>query len=198
MNKQNMLALANFLDTLPEDKFYMQSWLANKATHQSITRWERVGECGTSACVAGWATVLAIPFKPARAKWFTGTNNSIGDTAQTWLELTDSEESFLFNGSWAAKTYPGSSIGDGTPKEAAAAIRKMVEVGGVFDPPPRLREFQVRVSARQTVVTVITLQAHDADDAEAVALKKARDGQVDWESLEGEIRDPMIMGVDDA
>jgi hypothetical protein len=196
MNKANMLALASFLDTLPDDKFYMRAWLADKATHEDINKWDRAGECGTTGCVAGWAAVVAIPFKAARVNWLR--HYDIQGTARRWLELSPGESRFLFHGYWAAKSYQDSIIGDATPKEAAAAIRKMVEVGGVFETPERLREFQVRLSARQTVVTRVTLQAHDTDDAEAVALEKARKGQVDWEPLEGEIHEPMVVEVDDA
>ena len=195
MNKANMLALASFLDTLPDDKFYMRAWLADKTTHEAINEWGRAGECGTTGCVAGWAAVVAIPFKAARVNWLR--ENDIQDTAKGWLELSNKESKFLFHGDWAAKTYPGSAIGDGTPKEAAAAIRKMVEVGGIFDPPERLREWQVSLSASKRIITVVTVQAHDSDDAEAVALRKAEDGQVEWETTE-DIGPIHVDEVDDA
>ncbi len=46
---QRLLALANFLDDLPSDRFHMPAWVSLDATEHS---------CGTAGCACGWAATL--------------------------------------------------------------------------------------------------------------------------------------------
>lgn len=52
MNKERLLKLASFLDTLPPERFDIQHWV----------RYDWGGKpdlsCGTSACALGWATTI--------------------------------------------------------------------------------------------------------------------------------------------
>lgn len=49
MNKERLLILADFLDTVPEDRFDMRRWADAGFSD---------GKCGTRACALGWACTI--------------------------------------------------------------------------------------------------------------------------------------------
>lgn len=132
MNVENMLKLADFLDNLPEKKFDMRQWFAERVEDKGlgglrkrIDHFNVGNECGTTACIAGWAATLAVPDLKDRSQRF-----SIEGEARRWLGLTIEQSCWLFFGCWS-KNKVGPEIGEGTAKAAAIAVRKMAEIGGV-------------------------------------------------------------------
>ena len=133
MNVANMTALANLLDTVNPAKFDMCNWVGwlggGKMKHAD---YHHVGECGTTACIAGWAFVLQYSTKEARTNALHVEHRWIDDEAQAWLDLTGPERDYLFTGQWSNKQDSEHYyIGIGTPQEAAAAVRAMIEVAGI-------------------------------------------------------------------
>lgn len=53
MNKERLLKLADFLDTVPPARFRFDVWAHNKKGEEI-----KIGECGTTACAVGWATTI--------------------------------------------------------------------------------------------------------------------------------------------
>lgn len=49
MNKDRLLKLADFLDTVPDDRFDMHTWASGGFEPEA---------CGTVACAAGWACTI--------------------------------------------------------------------------------------------------------------------------------------------
>lgn len=129
MNVDNMLKLADFLEQLLEKKFDMRQWFAERVENKGFGNLRKrtdqfnVGTvCGTTACIAGWAATLAVPDVEDRQADF-----NIEPEARRWLGLTFEESNWLFFGYWSkSKSEPG--VGQGTAKEAATAVRKMVEI----------------------------------------------------------------------
>lgn len=69
-NRARMLDLANHLDKLPDHKFHMSEWHKIWSEDEMKVRLEaypegtHVNKCGTTACLAGWAS-----FKYAPSAW---------------------------------------------------------------------------------------------------------------------------------
>jgi len=134
MNVANMTALATLLDTLPDAKFNMTGWVMwLGGVDMKSTDFHHVGECGTTACIAGWAFHLAHP-DTDKKKDILASGVWLDQEANRWLDLSHSEKLWLFYGSWSDTKDPHTNVGLGTPQEAAAAVRAMIAAGGVPDP----------------------------------------------------------------
>lgn len=133
MNTANMTALANLLDTINPAKFDMTNWVSwMGGVEMKRTDFHNVGECGTTACIAGWAFVLQYPSKEARVNALHVEGRWLDDEAQAWLDLTGPECDHLFTGQWSNKRdRKFGYVGIGTPQEAAAAVRAMIAAGGI-------------------------------------------------------------------
>ena len=122
--------LAKFLETrVPKERFNMETFFHveyDDGTEESnwgssgpeLTSVSEALECGTSACVAGWAAVLFRRVFPevVSSAWGTPTRD-VGNRAGVVLGLTFREQMDLFN----------SSADHQTPKEAAKAIRQLIK-----------------------------------------------------------------------
>ena len=122
MNIPNLRALeAKLREPDTEDHFDMGSWLSDDDNNVSIA--ESIQDCGTVACIAGFATLLADP------KLLSGEANlEARNIAQDWLELTDDEAFDLFS---------PTNIGDYyeiTAAEAADVIANLITTGEVVWP----------------------------------------------------------------
>ncbi len=115
-NKERLIQLAEVLESERAEKhFNMNTWFANK-------RYERpnkpmgiaIQDCGTIACIGGWAEVIAN----ADLNW---TDKQI--EANKWLDLTYAESDKLF--------YPVGYFGVNNPKLAAKVVRHFAETGEV-------------------------------------------------------------------
>ncbi len=115
-HKKRLLKLAAFLDELPPEQF-------------DICSYGHDGECGTVACVAGWAGLIP-EFRRAGLKTEFGIIDTTisfkgvrqfpsSNTAGNFLGLTGQESHDLFYQS-------GYGLNNVGPKDAAAKIRSIV------------------------------------------------------------------------
>ena len=115
MNKVRLAKLADFLETVPEDKFNMNVW-ANLFNYRS-----KLGDCGTAGCALGWATKI---FPELELRWDGGSpyillsSTSAGglQAANTFFEIDISVSKDIF----MAESYHSFPI---TPQQVAAKIR---------------------------------------------------------------------------
>jgi hypothetical protein len=116
MNIQNMQKLIAQLERLPDKQFDMEEAIAHKP------------ECGTVACIAGWASLLNGGPQVAQG----------GETwpltwARDWLDLTSRQATRLFFGEWLdAFDDEGNQRwwGSATREEAIEELKSMVNHGG--------------------------------------------------------------------
>ena len=71
-NATNINKLISFISSLPPEQFEM-------------SQWERPAECGTVACLGGWAERLISPSEPAMM-----------NTINSWLDIDDKTSKRLF------------------------------------------------------------------------------------------------------
>jgi hypothetical protein len=110
MNKENLLRMADYIETVPQEKFDMELFRAGDGN---------TPECNSIGCIIGHCTVLDTKPLPIYIngninfyEWsqsFTGINRESYD----WI--------YLFSWEWAAT--------DNTPTGAAKRIRHYVENG---------------------------------------------------------------------
>lgn len=137
MNKDNLLKLATFLDTVPEKAFTIAHWETGKVTKPEG---QAPGECGFSGCAMGWA---------AHEKMFPGlelVKLSIRDDSRCYLRYQDPENHFIYDNFDAAANvmgieeaaaeylfspteYEGETA---TPAKVSKRIRDFVRTNGVF------------------------------------------------------------------
>lgn len=112
MNKENILKVADAIErhTIPDLGFNMGSWVDRRAHEDKSGH-----NCGTTACIAGWATAVA------------GGNlaklsiSEVRDEAIAYLGVTRDQAFWLFAG----------FRGDPEPPEAVATLRNLAETGKV-------------------------------------------------------------------
>lgn len=117
-HRSRLAALADLLDTVPEERFDMHSYYW---TEQRDFGWDPHhtvnirNECGTIGCALGWAPSL---FAPLDAEgWGEYGERVFGapDTSAAW--------SWVFSPDWGLDDI------DNTPRGAAARIRHLLENG---------------------------------------------------------------------
>ena len=83
-------------------------------------------DCGTPACICGWANALRTP--PNRTPVY---GNTLG--ARHWLGLTHDESEFMFFGRWAYQAVAKAAmpLERITRKHALAYLDKVIETGQV-------------------------------------------------------------------
>jgi hypothetical protein len=107
MNTENIIALANLIETLPQagfgskEGFFMGNW-----RH----------DCGTPSCIAGWAVHLA---------GIDCSRSQVATKAADWLDLDIEDEQELFD---PGHHLPYEAI---TPQHAAKVLRHLAETGVV-------------------------------------------------------------------
>ena len=93
MNKENMLELAELLESIPDEQFNMDHWLLN---NDPFNRFEErefdPHNCNTVGCIAGWAALLESDFKRTLGEVF-----KVSEIAKNWLGLTSIEAYNLFH-----------------------------------------------------------------------------------------------------
>lgn len=135
MNKTRMLELADALEAAKPRQFDMRVFVAkyevDKAGRRRSIRGVHSDEilptlkempCGTSACIAGWAVHLH-PRAGLGAAYSTWGFYDVEDHARAILGLTADEAYTLFHRRWRQNN-----------KQAAALIRRCVELGTVPEP----------------------------------------------------------------
>lgn len=112
MNIDNAKKLVGQLERLPDEKFWMASWIIHPEQQQyrlGIPKKHR--SCGTIACIAGWAQLLNRP--RARLHPYTW--------AQKWLRLSEDDALKLFYGFFSKKA--NSRI---TRSDAIAELNRLI------------------------------------------------------------------------
>ena len=131
MNTENMLKLADLLDNVKPAKFNMGSWCQN--TDGEDTSADHVGECGTTACIAGWAVVVAIPEPIKRIEVLGDDQSGIAEFARDFLGLTEKQTDYLFYGDWRYRIPKADRLDWDTPKRAAEAVRYLAANPRAYD-----------------------------------------------------------------
>lgn len=127
VGNRRLLKLADFLRTIPSERFYYGAWSVSDVGPEEWKKGEKKLTCGTAACALGWAT--AIPtFKRAGLKLVPGlvkldhkdgTCESGFDAGASFFGITLEESDYLFS--------PSDGEGNSTPKQVACKIEKFVK-----------------------------------------------------------------------
>lgn len=126
MNKERLTKLADFLDTVPEHKFDLESWRSDSTGDES---WEALVDdahllnfdCGTTGCAVGWACVMP-EFQAEGLAWGvwgpTATGYSGWFAVMDFFGLKRVDAEYLFSGS----EYDDDAK---KPTDVAARIREL-------------------------------------------------------------------------
>ncbi len=115
MNKENLLKAADYIETIPQEKFDMRDWRSGQtSTHK----------CCSVGCILGHCTILDEKENVFRFKRWDG-HIDFYDWAASFFSLQrySDEMTWLFRSQW------GHNNTDNTPTGAAKRIRHFVEHG---------------------------------------------------------------------
>ena len=135
MNTERILRLANFIESLPDERLDMCFWAKDEDGDENLEQSPAtvLHNCGTAACIGGWTEAL---FNPGRST-FLGTQGLWDespaavvptDSAGDLLGLTVAQAHDLF---MPPMTEPRLSWSDITPTIAADTLRRLAETGRV-------------------------------------------------------------------
>lgn len=122
-----ILAVAAAIEAAPDGKFNMASWMKDR-DHRSVdsmraeAEMPKPTECGTAACIAGWA-VWTFPEEAEAIRERANFPPDIEDVAQEILGLGFDESYRLFRGRWE-RDVPIQKI---TKESAVAELRRLAE-----------------------------------------------------------------------
>lgn len=127
-----LLKLADFLEKLPNRKFYLGSWIGGNWDEGDDEAHGDLNRCGTTACALGWATML--PFaKTEKVRLCPDQTKGTFMIGKNYVEPEHAARK-LFGVSYTEFTelfYP-SGLADGlytiTPKDYAKELRTWVSV----------------------------------------------------------------------
>lgn len=128
INKSNILGLADLIDSLPDEKFEMETFLRDRGEDDAT--------CGSPSCIAGWAAWeqqgRPKTLKDNLQNWASGHNNLINSALEFFgIPQNDWEErkrvrDELFRGNygaWANKHL--------TKADASRVLREYAESGKI-------------------------------------------------------------------
>lgn len=92
MNKENMLELADFLETIDGEQFNMYHWLLVNRLLDNPSKEFNPYDCNTVGCIAGWAALLENNLKLTNLE-----TSDVSVIAKNWLGLTAIEAYNLFH-----------------------------------------------------------------------------------------------------
>lgn len=131
MNTQRLQQLADFLKTVPTEKFNLAQWRQIRAGRITATDDQLKSNCNTQACAIGWACLMpefqkeGLKFAPADYAYSSGYpvyNNFINWRAvQAFFDLSFSQAQFLFSSDF----YPVSA----NPKHVIDRINFIIQNG---------------------------------------------------------------------
>lgn len=115
MNKERMLKLADAIENADKSQFHLGSWFGQRSIEndewsdmvsyrgevgQYFSQFPNEMQCGTTACIAGWAVAMKFNFDP---KAYVET--TVEDVAAEYLEINKGQAFRLFfanqNSVWA-------------------------------------------------------------------------------------------------
>ena len=143
-NLERIRELADFINDLPDESFNMGTWISNdcRPVHfrpqksgsfrydPSRTLVNAVQECGTSACIGGYAVLM---FGNNQDLLFATQDNAyeeyVAEMAQQMLGLTDAQASRLFFPRYGGDLRDDLHVRpqDVTPQMAAAVLYDIIE-----------------------------------------------------------------------
>ncbi len=130
MNIENMEKLLKHLEWVDNPiKFYMGRFFSHGASLYYFGRDEIIDvvenhPCGTTACLAGYAAILA---------WQEGQCLDIKDierAAEKWLDISGED---LFYGGWKNLGDDDPDLGSLTLKEAIVEVKRIIKTGDVAE-----------------------------------------------------------------
>lgn len=135
MNTANILALADFIEALPEDSFDMSTCVKEGQTHPNET-------CGSPSCIAGWAAWEQQDrphyITDNERSWNSGNNNLINSALKYFgIIATDERQRVmneLFRGNYGDMANRRLSRAD-----AAQVLRTFAHTGNIEWPTRRGR-----------------------------------------------------------
>ena len=99
---QRLLFLAEFLKTVPEEKFDLEVWRFSKVSHEATDELLNTN-CGTAACAVGWACAipefqnLGLQYLDSRPQLFDGEDCwEDWDAVEEFFELDRGNALYLF------------------------------------------------------------------------------------------------------
>jgi hypothetical protein len=93
MNKERLLELADFIEKLPPEAFEMEDWVTQN-------------ECGTTACIAGWACLRFIGGSVAKERHIYDIDGSCINVLYSAREVLGvDDESLYYLSEWPDKFY---------------------------------------------------------------------------------------------
>lgn len=123
MNKDRLLKLAAYLETVPSGHFNMKEWVNKPATKPEG---KKPGECGFSGCAVGWAAhgklFRGLKFEQStlldgKSSLYPTYQNLDGfDAVEKLFDISEDDAERLFG-----------SDRKGTPKEVAKRIRSYIQ-----------------------------------------------------------------------
>ena len=119
MNRENILKVADAIEkhSIPDLGFNMTMWIdRHPFPGQDISG----HNCGTTACIAGWAAAVSIG--ASEAENLNTVSVSVRRVARDYLGLSDDEALWLFE---------GFSTGEEKPSQAVSVLRHLAETGKV-------------------------------------------------------------------
>lgn len=127
MNTKQLLKLADFLDTLPRQKFDFAVVAHQHGKPMRAALKAGKTACGTVACALGWTPAVwprALRWHPHKSivleiRFKDGMQLSTFDTAALWFDITREATEYLFDPSV-------NSLWRATPKRVARHIRRWV------------------------------------------------------------------------
>jgi hypothetical protein len=132
MYVEKLNRLAEFLDTLPDHRFYLGAWFGVRDGDRvwSVGIHDAAADCNTTACIAGWQTFLDYP-DYSEPRFYVDAE----EVARETLELTQRQADWLFLGEWLPMSMDevwrsAEQLRAATPKQAAEAIRTLVKNEG--------------------------------------------------------------------
>lgn len=133
MNTERILRLANFIESLPDERLDMCFWAKDASGDENLEQSTEtiLHNCGTAACIGGWTEALFNPgrstFLGTRGLWDESPAAVVPtDSAGDLLGLTVAQAHDLFmpphtSGAWDCIT----------PAIAGATLRRLAETGQV-------------------------------------------------------------------
>ncbi len=115
MNVENILKVADAIEqhSIPDLGFNMYDYAINLASYGEGIADNSGHNCGTTACIAGWAVAV-------RDNTSEIERSDFFDEARDYLELTERQAHSLFLGNMSPKT---------TPAQAVKVMRNLAETG---------------------------------------------------------------------
>ena len=118
MNKENLLKLAKFLETLPQEKFDIGKYRKCKGGY--LAPFRDVDNCGSIGCSIGWAPFVK-GLEPVSDDWNNDGTLSFGAYSRRIFNITHDEWSWCFSSEWKPV--------DNTPSGASERIYYLVKNG---------------------------------------------------------------------